>query len=76
MKEDINKINWLQQYTTGIEFVAIIIPYYYGIIPSNNNPQIPTTHATIEQTWPTRARIIMKTGTKWIGTNILLLDVV
>ena len=52
----LNKINWLQQNTTGIEFVAIIIPY--GIIPSNPNPQIPTTHATIEQTRPTRAPYI------------------
>ena len=52
----LNKINWLQQNTTGIEFVAIIIPY--GIITSNPNPQIPTTHATIEQTRPTRAPYI------------------
>lgn len=51
-----NKIDWLQQNTTGIEFVAIVLPCL-GPNPfhSNPNPGTNTTHATSQPACPTSA---------------------
>ncbi|CAG8541692.1 940_t:CDS:2 [Diversispora eburnea] len=49
----LNNINWLQQNTIGIEFVAIAFPG--SPFHSNPDPQMITTHATSQHTQPTKA---------------------
>ncbi|RHZ46769.1 hypothetical protein Glove_606g86 [Diversispora epigaea] len=50
----LNNINWIQQNTIGIEFVAITIP---DLTPfhSNPNPEMISTPATGQHTQPTKA---------------------
>ncbi|CAG8638300.1 17160_t:CDS:1, partial [Racocetra fulgida] len=72
----LNKINWLQQNMTGIEFVAIALPTGLNPFHANPNPGINTTHATSQPMFVIGIGITTTSGIEWIGTIILLLDVV
>ncbi|CAG8600075.1 4901_t:CDS:2, partial [Diversispora eburnea] len=51
----LDNINWLQQNTTGIEFVAIGLPSGVTSFRSNPEPEMIMVHATSQLTRPTRA---------------------